>query len=357
MKFQESQFEDYVRAVQERNFHARLERLWAALPEDVHQMPNLLLHGPNGVGKYSQALHAIHRYSPSGLKYEKRIFVPTVKKLTSAVRLSDIHFEVDFSILGRNAKTAWHAIYQHILAVISTRRNRCGIIVCREFHTIRAELLDVMYSYMQQYNSGDIVVRWVILTDEYSFLPEELVQRFSTIAITRPKAVDLRWKQSAAEEHFLRGEYEQLDAVTNVQTGNIKTIHLKVPDPTYFISLRIVQLIMTAHQSFPYEMREALYDILLYQLDVHACVRSILTQCIQQEALTIKGAGVIIQQLYLFFKFYNNNYHPIYHLERIIICIMRAIIEEKKEKEEKEEKKEKKEEKVCADENGIENVS
>ena len=40
---------------------------------NINNMGNLILYGPSGSGKYSQSLRLIKKYSPSELKYDKRI--------------------------------------------------------------------------------------------------------------------------------------------------------------------------------------------------------------------------------------------------------------------------------------------
>ena len=62
-------------------------------------MTNLIFTGPSGVGKYSQSLKIIEKYSPSKLKYEKKIQIPLSKDEVYMMKISDIHFEVDMETL------------------------------------------------------------------------------------------------------------------------------------------------------------------------------------------------------------------------------------------------------------------
>ena len=40
------------------------------LPNTINDMPNILIYGPPGIGKYTEALKIIQKYSSSNLKYE-----------------------------------------------------------------------------------------------------------------------------------------------------------------------------------------------------------------------------------------------------------------------------------------------
>ena len=71
MKFHETHYEDYIEKVKEYNIHNELLPFYKNLPSNIDQFRNLILFGPTGTGKYSQALKIIEKYSPSNLKYEK----------------------------------------------------------------------------------------------------------------------------------------------------------------------------------------------------------------------------------------------------------------------------------------------
>jgi len=72
MKFLESHFEEYTNKVCKSNLHPKLEKYYSRFPETLDKLGNLIFYGPSGVGKYSQMLHAIKKYSPTELKYEKK---------------------------------------------------------------------------------------------------------------------------------------------------------------------------------------------------------------------------------------------------------------------------------------------
>jgi hypothetical protein len=73
------------------------------------------------------------------------------------------------------------------------------------------------------------------------------------------------------------------------------------------------------------ELRNNLYDILIYNLDVSECICYIVTHVISSESINSDEANHLLEDVYEFFKYYNNNYRPIYHLESIIMNIMKKI--------------------------------
>ena len=72
MKFFETRFEEYVLTSSVHNFHPRLKVKIDSFPEELSLLKNIILYGSPGVGKYTQALNIISRYSVSSLKYEKK---------------------------------------------------------------------------------------------------------------------------------------------------------------------------------------------------------------------------------------------------------------------------------------------
>ena len=152
IKIFQSNFEQYINEVENFNINQDLNKYYNNLPDKIEDLNNLIIYGPPGSGKYSQSLYLLKRYSPTSLKYEKKIYVKTSKDNVSIFKISDIHFEIDFQLLGCNSKQLWHLFYEHILDIISTKINKSGVILCKNFHFISNELLEIFYSYMQNIN-------------------------------------------------------------------------------------------------------------------------------------------------------------------------------------------------------------
>ena len=171
MKFLESHFEEYTNEVKRLNLHPKLEKCYNRFPETLDKLGNLIFYGPSGVGKYSQMLYAIKKYSPTDLKYEKKLSL-TYDKKQYFFKISDIHYEIDMSLLGCNSKLLWHDIYQQIVDILEAKNNKSGIIVCKDFHNIHSELLDNFYSYIQDNNSLCIYIKFILLSEEVSFIPD-----------------------------------------------------------------------------------------------------------------------------------------------------------------------------------------
>ena len=78
MKLNDDHFEDYLNKFDEYSLHPKLAATYNALPSSPS---NLILYGPCGIGKYTQSLAIIRRYSASKLKYEKKISIPFNKNI------------------------------------------------------------------------------------------------------------------------------------------------------------------------------------------------------------------------------------------------------------------------------------
>ena len=75
MKFLETHFEEYNTTTNKLNLHPKLQKSFNKFPSSLSKLGNIIFFGPSGVGKYSQMLHAIKKYSPSDLKYEKKLSI------------------------------------------------------------------------------------------------------------------------------------------------------------------------------------------------------------------------------------------------------------------------------------------
>ena len=186
MKFLETHFDDYIISNKKCSLHPDLNKLYESFPSKVENLKNIIFYGPKGVGKYTQALSFIKKYSASELKYEKRLTINSNKE-NFIIKMSDIHFEVDMSLLGCNSKILWNDIYNQINDVVSTRVNTHGIILCKYFHKIHSELLDIFYSYMQSQSLNKIKLIYIIITENISFIPDNIINNAQIINIPRPK--------------------------------------------------------------------------------------------------------------------------------------------------------------------------
>ena len=157
-------------------------------------------------------LLSILKYSPSELKYDKKMCV-TFDKNNYFYKISDIHVEIDMALLGCNSKLLWNDIYNHILDILSARQNHIGIIVCKNFHKIHSELLDIFYSYLQTLNHKNIHLHYVFVTENISFIPDNILDRCKIIPVKRPnktaykkctgKTVDKSIKLNKVSLHFI----------------------------------------------------------------------------------------------------------------------------------------------------------
>ena len=116
MKFLETTFEEYINESKKENLHPDLKKNFDLYPSNISDTNNMIFYGSPGIGKYTQVLNYISKYSDSNLKYEKKICVP-FQKQNYFYKMSDVHIEIDMSLLGCNAKLLWHDIYTNILVM------------------------------------------------------------------------------------------------------------------------------------------------------------------------------------------------------------------------------------------------
>lgn len=319
MKFYESHFEEYIVSNQKINLHPKLESVFLKnFPESIQQLKNVIFYGPSGVGKYTQVLRAIKKYSPSELKYEKKLSI-VFNKQVYYFKISDIHYEIDMSILGCNSKLLWHDIYQQIIDIISAKPEKNGIIVCKNFHDIHSELLDNFYSYMQNNLMTSFNITFFIISEHISFLPDNIIKCCEIIHIPRPSATTYnKCIQSTPKRKKL--PLSEITNIKNLHSDELVMDHYKI------ITDKILHVILHVEEEFKIVVfRDLLYDILIYNLDINQCVWYIVTTLITSNKIPQKKVGDVLMKMYKFFKYYNNNYRPIYHLEYFFTYIIQLV--------------------------------
>jgi len=353
MKYYESHYEEYISSIEKYNLHPELLPIYNLLPKKINLLENLIIYGPPGVGKYSQTLFLLKQYSPSELKYDKKMTIVTDKQ-EYTYRMSDIHYEIDMSQLGCNSKLLWHEIFFQIVDIISVKQEKIGIIVCKNFHLIHTELLEIFYSYMQQYNhsQSNIKIRFFIMTEHLSFLPTTILNASQVLRIIRPsqeKCIAMtNFMSNDQNKPFLqyisdcKNKKSQVnqktrDILSGIDVNSImnmkelrsfQLIHSmdELPKDVFnIICDNIINEMMNPKKITFTALRDTLYDVLTYNLDMTECLWYILKHLIENQCLSEENISDILVRTYSFLKYYNNNYRPIYHLESIIFYIINKI--------------------------------
>lgn len=317
MKFHETHFEEYIIANQKEDLHPKLDKVFNKFPKKINDLRNLIFYGPNGVGKYTQMLKAIKRYSPTELKYEKKISV-TFNKQQYFFKISDIHYEIDMSLLGCNSKLLWHDIFLQIVDIISAKTEKSGIILCKYFHEIHSELLENFYSYMQQNAACSIDLKFILITEEISFIPDNILNCCEVINIARPtKATYSKCIKNKLPSSL------KLENITNIKNLHTSIDQLMVPHK--IICDKIIESMINIDELKFLKFRDLLYDIFIYNLDITECVWYIISTLISQKKIKDKDISGLLVKTYTFFQYYNNNYRPIYHVENLMFYIASII--------------------------------
>lgn len=367
MKFYETHYEDYITSAQTYNIHPKLEDIYESLPASINQFGNIIMYGPSGVGKYTQVLKLLKKYSPTNLKYDKKVKIQTDKG-SYIYRISDIHYEIDMAILGCSSKILWHEIFMQIVDIVSVKQNKIGIIVCKNFHLIHNELLEIFYSYIQHYNhpQTSIQLRYILVTEHISFIPNPITMCCKVISVNRPSKEDyvniasaysynynntnivtdlcnftqkITTKNTDMENCMKIGAImEEIDEENILNAKETRSFSLienvdKIPPDIFnIVCNNIITQVENIDKLVFTEFRDVIYDILIYNLDATECIWHVLTHFIHNRRLSKKSVGIILNKMYSFLKYYNNNYRPIYHLESIFFTIITELYSYPKDK-------------------------
>jgi hypothetical protein len=406
MKYYETSCSEYIAASKRFDMHPELRPHSLTMPDSLSKLGNIIFYGPSGVGKYTQFLRFIEKYSTNGLKTEK--MTASTEKQNYEYHISDIHYEIDLALLGCESKKLWNECFFQIVDIVSAKKSKCGIILCRNFQSIHSELLDVFYSYIQQCRALSIHIVFAILTEHVSFIPNRILQCCKMISVRRPTAelyngrdadfkeneiadghkthkqfshqilptnkknvqgpMDLflrvgtiqergcngvitecrnvgigrlscrnngQWMRSAGETEVCRNNAKHTntnivpESLLNMKELNVIARVDNPPKDVFNIICDNIISKMVQHETLDIiVLRDNLYDILLYGLDITECLWYILYYFVETDIFVDETGEVmseIMDKIDSFLKYYNNNYRPIYHLESIFIYLITKI--------------------------------
>ncbi len=315
MKCLESKFEEYIENVKKNNFHKYLNKTLNKYGYDICDLNHTIFYGKKGIGKYSQALNFIKRYSPTELKYERKMNYKYNNKYDYTFKLSDIHFEIDIEMLGCNAKLLYNELFYHILSIFITMQRRNNIIILKNFHKINSDLLDIFYSYMHTLYHNNIKIVYIFLTENISFIPNNILNKCSIISMSKPKNNSL--KKLNKNIKFTENIENLKDIKLNLEKKNIG-IHSTLIRNIYnnIINYKDIDFI---------NFRDKIYDLFIYNVYIEKALYLIICELVKEKKLNINKINIILNDIYKFLKYYNNNYRPIYHVEWIFLRIVKEI--------------------------------
>jgi DNA polymerase III delta prime subunit len=239
-------------------------------------MENLILYGPPCSGKYTAALELIRPYSKTELKYKRKLEI-VVNQENYYFKVSDIHFEIDFELLGTNENAIWQEFILSVREIVKCNLNRC-VILCRNFHFIKDELLSIFHTFMR-----DPSIKFILCTQHISYLPLSIKERCT------------------------------ITYLKQIRTESYGQNYIPLCN-------KVIELLFSADLEL-FDLRESLYQLLIHNLDVHQCLQYIYFETIKRGKPEIPNDTL----LDIMMK-YNTNYRSIYHLESFVLYIRTASI-------------------------------
>lgn len=304
----EKTFTEVLEKIKNDNLHTEISQVIESLKKD-----NYLFYGPHGVGKYSQALLLLSKFSPSQLTYEKKcnIMIDSADK-PMCFKISDVHLEVNMESLGCNAKVVWHKIYEHIIDIVIAKKNKDFFVLCHNFDKTHHDLMDMFNSYMTQTCVPGIIrpnLNFILLSTSLSCLPAPIKNKTIYIPFKRPTAI----------KYMNIGE--GLNSTNSLTKHNIRDIR-NIKDLNHRVNFDSHLQNNMAHYLEDEKidltaLRNDLYDMLTYNGDLGECFFALIKK--NEKRIGGEKFYAAIQLVFEFYKNYNRYYRQIYHLEMFVL--------------------------------------
>ena len=235
---------------------------------------HIILYGPENSGKYTQALHICEKFSKSKLKYSRKIEIE-LNNEKLYFNISDIHFEIDFELLGTNQINIWIEFINSVSSIIETQGH--SILICKNCHFIKDDLLCIFHTFMR-----DPKLKLILCTKHISYLPLQLKEKCSIFTLQK---------------------------IPNIISYSLQYTEKcnKIVD---FILCQSIDLSL---------LRELIYNLFTYNFDIHECLIYIIFKLIKNEYIKTEDISNIFKKSIETLKYYNTNYRPIYHLELFLL--------------------------------------
>ena len=255
----------------------------AALTKNPIQLENIktnkhfIYYSCNNYVNYCECMRNLTSISNTLLKYSRKTNI-IYNNEEYFFNISDVHIEIDFELLGVNEYNIFFELFNHVKDNIILNK-KIFFIVCLHFNSIKKELLDVFYNFMNEPS-----IKFIFLTTNLSFMNNKL---FKNAIIKKCKG-------------------EELSKYNKGYETNIKELSSIIQN--FKISL--------------FQLREKLYSLLIMNYNIYDCFQYLIECLINDKYINTNNINSIMKEYLHIMEKYNNNYRTIYHLENFIILLI-----------------------------------
>ena len=164
----------------------------------------------------------------------------------------------------------------------------------------------------------NINIKYVFITEQVSFLPENILKRCIIVPLKRPTKTSYNkcLKNKIQKKVDIKG-------IKNIK--RFKIDHKKINNVFENINNKIIKNIINYKEIVFLDFRDRIYDIFIYQLNINESIWYIFKNLLEKKLINEENTSCILMKTNIFLKYFNNNYRPIYHLENLFFFIIKKI--------------------------------
>jgi hypothetical protein len=158
-----------------------------------------------------------------------------------------------------------------------------------------------------------------LITEHLSFIPDSIINCCEIIQVPRPSKINY----NKCLKNKLQPSFK-LEEISNIKNVN-SIINENLMQPYKIICNKIIDVIINIKNYQLLKMRELVYDMFIYNLNVDQCIWYIICTLVINGSISQENMSKMMIKTYTFFQYYNNNYRPIYHLENYILFLSSIV--------------------------------
>ena len=150
---------------------------------------------------------------------------------------------------------------------------------------IHSELLDIFYSYMQTLNHKNINLTYIILTEQVSFIPDNILNRSITIPVKRPtknsysKCIGKTLSKSI-----------KLTKINNIKILKTQTYEIMNSRKNY--ANQFIDIIENYQDKQFIDIRNTIYNFFIYGIDISESLWMVINHFIKKKKLDKENKNV-----------------------------------------------------------------
>ena len=328
-KYFPKKFEEFL-------FHEKRLRFYKNVSYN-NDIPNIIIYGPNGSGKYTIATNILN--SLYGQNVKKNLVKFNILKTPGNYKeveifKSNYHYEINVNKYLFNDNSTLCNLLNSLINTFNVKTLSYNIIIVRNIEFLQKEIINYFKCISEKHSS---TVRLILITSNFSSISSDLLGRFSSLRVPSPSNNEIKkYIKFVSNKEKIKISEKNIDLITKncernlnkltliLQFSITKNTFVPYKDPLKYKIKEIIGLCNSKNVSNILVIRSKVYDLITQNHSINDIFKY-LVKYIFKLKVDINIKQNLLQHAAIYQHRTKKSYKEIIHIEAFIMLIMKEL--------------------------------